>query len=189
MQDIYERARKTRVTIFDVDGVLTDGALYYADAGEGMKAFSVHDGHGIRMLRDAGVAAAIISSRSSGALEARARNLGIELLYQGAADKLAAFSELLVRCGIRAEACAYVGDDLVDLPVMQRCGLAVAVPDAPAAVRRQAHYVTRARGGRGAVREICEIILRAQGSHAASGRSVRRAAGNGIAGMAASGLP
>ena len=87
-------------------------------------------------------------------LEARARNLGIELLFQGAADKLAAFSELLGRCGTGAEACAYVGDDLVDLPVMKRCGLAVAVPDAPALVRRQAQYVTRARGGHGAAREI-----------------------------------
>jgi 3-deoxy-D-manno-octulosonate 8-phosphate phosphatase (KDO 8-P phosphatase) len=164
MQDIYERARKIRVAIFDVDGVLTDGALYYEDSGKEMKAFSVHDGHGIRMLRDSGVALAIISSRSSHSLEARARNLGIELLFQGAADKLAAFSELQGRCGTGAEACAYVGDDLVDLPVMKRCGLAVAVPDAPASVRQQAQYVTRARGGHGAVREFCEIILHAQGS-------------------------
>ena len=167
MQDIYERARKIRVAVFDVDGVLTDGALYYTDAGEEMKAFSVHDGHGMRMLRESGVAAAIISSRSSGALEARARNLGIELLFQGVADKLAAFSELLGRCDVGAEACAYVGDDLVDLPVMKRCGLAVAVPDAPARVLRQAHYVTRARGGHGAAREFCEILLHAQGSLAA----------------------
>jgi 3-deoxy-D-manno-octulosonate 8-phosphate phosphatase (KDO 8-P phosphatase) len=164
MQDIYERARKIRLAIFDVDGVLTDGALYYADSGKEMKAFSVRDGHGMRMLRDSGVALAIISSRSSHSLEARARNLGIELLFQGAADKLAAFSELQGRCGTGAEACAYVGDDLVDLPVMKRCGLAVAVPDAPASVRQQAQYVTRARGGHGAVREFCEIILHAQGS-------------------------
>jgi 3-deoxy-D-manno-octulosonate 8-phosphate phosphatase (KDO 8-P phosphatase) len=147
--------------------VLTDGALYYADSGEELKAFSVHDGHGMKMLRESGVALAIISSRSSRSLEARARNLGIELLFQGAADKLAAFGELLSRCGTGAEACAYVGDDLVDLPVMKRCGLAVAVPDAPALVRRQAQYVTRARGGRGAAREFCEIILHAQGSLAA----------------------
>ncbi|MGH9576449.1 MAG: KdsC family phosphatase [Terriglobales bacterium] len=167
MQDIYERARKIRVAIFDVDGVLTDGALYYTDAGEELKAFSVHDGHGMRMLRESGVALAIISSRRSRSLEARARNLGIELLFQGAADKLAAFGELLGRCDIGAEACAYVGDDLVDLPVMKRCGLAVAVPDAPARVRRQAQYVTHARGGHGAAREICEIILHAQGSLAA----------------------
>ncbi len=164
MQDVYNRARNIRVAIFDVDGVLTDGALYYTDTGEEMKAFSVHDGHGMRMLREGGVALAIISSRSSRSLEARARNLGIELLFQGAADKLAAFSELLGRCDIGAEACACVGDDLVDLPVMKRCGLAVAVPDAPALVRRRAQYVTRARGGHGAAREFCEIILHAQGS-------------------------
>jgi 3-deoxy-D-manno-octulosonate 8-phosphate phosphatase (KDO 8-P phosphatase) len=164
MQDIYERARKVRVAIFDVDGVLTEGALYYADTGEEMKAFSVLDGHGIRMLQEGGVAAAIISGRSSGALGARARNLGIELLFQGASDKLAAFDEILGRCGVTAESCAFVGDDLPDLPVMARCGLAIAVPDAPAPVRRRAQYVTRARGGHGAVREVCEIILHARGS-------------------------
>jgi 3-deoxy-D-manno-octulosonate 8-phosphate phosphatase (KDO 8-P phosphatase) len=164
MQDIYERARKIRVAIFDVDGVLTDGALHYADTGEEMKAFSVLDGHGIRMLQEGGVAAAIISGRSSRVLEARASNLGIELLFQGASDKLAAFGEILGRCGLGAESCAYVGDDLPDLPVMARCGLAVSVPGAPAPVRRQAQYVTRACGGRGAVREVCEIILRARGS-------------------------
>ena len=163
MQDIYERAKKIRIAIFDVDGVLTDGGLYYADAGGEMKAFSVHDGHGIRMLGESGVAAAIISGRSSRALEARARNLGIELLFQGAAEKLAAYDEILQRCGVTGEACAFVGDDLPDLPVMERCGLAVAVPEAPAPVRRRAQYVTRARGGRGAVREVCEIILHARG--------------------------
>jgi len=164
MQDVYNRAKRIRVAVFDVDGVLTDGALYYTDAGEEMKAFNVHDGHGMRMLKDSGVALAIITSRNSRGVEARARNLGIELLFQGAADKLAAFNELLGRCGADAEACAYVGDDVVDLPVLKRCGLAVSVPDAPPLVRRQAHYVTRARGGRGAVREVCEVILHAQGS-------------------------
>jgi len=167
MQDVYNRAKRIRVAAFDVDGVLTDGALYYTDAGEEMKAFNVHDGHGMRMLRDSGVALAIITSRSSRGVEARARNLGIELLFQGAADKLVAFNELLGRCGADAEACAYVGDDVVDLPVLKRCGLAVSVPDAPPLVRRHAHYVTRARGGRGAVREVCEVILHAQGSLAA----------------------
>jgi len=167
MQDVYNRAKRIRVAVFDVDGVLTDGALYYTDAGEEMKAFNVHDGHGMRMLKDSGVALAIITSRNSRGVEARARNLGIELLFQGAADKLVAFNELLGRCGADAEACAYVGDDVVDLPVLKRCGLAVSVPDAPPLVRRQAHYVTRARGGRGAVREVCEVILHAQGSLAA----------------------
>ena len=164
MQEVYERARHVRVAIFDVDGVLTDGALYLTDSGEELKAFNVHDGHGMKMLKESGVVLAIISSRSSRCVEQRARNLGIELLFQDAADKLAAFNELLGRCGVAASACAYVGDDVVDLPVMKHCGLAVAVPDAPAVVRRHAHYVTRARGGRGAAREVCELIMHAQGS-------------------------
>lgn len=164
MQDIYDRARKIRLAAFDVDGVLTDGALYYADPGEELKRFSVLDGHGMRMLKDSGIDLAIITSRRSGCVEARARNLGIDLLYQGVSDKLVAFRELLGRCGIDAAACAYAGDDLVDLPVMKRCGLAVSVPDAPASVRREAHFVTRARGGAGAVRELSEVILYARGS-------------------------
>ncbi len=167
MQDIYERARKIRVAIFDVDGVLTDGTLYFTDKGEELKAFNVRDGHGMRLLKESGILLAILSSRASRAVEERARNLGVELLIQGAGDKLAAFSELLGRCAAAATSCAYLGDDLVDLPVMERCGLAVAVPDAPAAVRRRSHYVTRARGGRGAAREVCELILHAQGSLAA----------------------
>jgi|SRR5882672_523764 len=167
MQKIYERARNIRVAAFDVDGVLTDGSLYYADSGEEMKRFNVHDGHGMRMLKDSGVTLAIITSRSSRCVEARARNLGIELLFQGVADKLTAFGELLRRCGVDAAACAYVGDDLVDLPVMKRCGLAATVPGAPAPVLRQAHFVTQARGGEGAVREFCELVLYAQGSLAA----------------------
>lgn len=164
MQDIYDRARNVRVAAFDVDGVLTDGALYYTDSGQELKAFNVLDGHGMKMLQESGVALAIISSRSSRSVEERARNLGIELVFQGAADKLAAFNELLRRCRGAAGACAYVGDDVADLPVMRRCGLAVTVPDAPALVRRHAHYVTRARGGGGAVREVCELIMHAQGS-------------------------
>ena len=167
MQAIYDRARNIRVAAFDVDGVLTDGTLYYADSGEELKAFDVRDGHGLKMLKDSGVTLAIITSRSSRALEARASNLGIDLLFQGAADKLTAFQELLGRCGAGAEACAYSGDDVVDLPVLKRCGLAVAVAGSPALVRRHAHYVTRARGGGGAVREICELILHARGTLAA----------------------
>ena len=164
MQDIYERARQIRVAIFDVDGILTDGTLYYGESGEELKVFNVLDGHGMRMLQDEGVALAIISSRSSRCVETRARNFGIELLYQGTHDKLAAFGDLLERCAVAAGACAYVGDDVVDLPVMKRCGLAFSVPDAPAVVRREAHYVTRARGGRGAAREVCEIILHSRAS-------------------------
>lgn len=164
MQEIYERARNIRVAAFDVDGVLTDGGLYYADSGEEYKRFNVQDGLGIKMLKDSGVTPAIITSRTSRCVADRARDLGIELLFQGVADKLVAFRELLGRCGVEPTACAYVGDDLVDLPIMTRCGLAATVPGAPATVRHHAHFVTRARGGEGAAREFCELILYAQGS-------------------------
>lgn len=164
MQDLHDRAKRVRLAIFDVDGVLTDGVLYYSGSGEELKAFNVRDGQGMKMLQASGVELAIISSRSSRSIELRARDLGIELLYQGAADKLAAFQELLVRLKLEPAAAAYMGDDLVDLPVLLRCGLAVAMPEAPAAVQRHAHYVTRARGGQGAARELCELILHAQGT-------------------------
>ena len=161
---VTERARRIRVLIFDVDGVMTDGRLYYTDSGEEMKAFDVHDGLGIKLLQAAGVAAAIITSRSSQLVELRARNLGIAHLVQGAEDKAAAFAELIAGCGFDAEQAGFVGDDLVDLPVLRRCGLAIAVPEAPQILKQQVHYVTRARGGRGAVREACELVLQAQGA-------------------------
>ena len=164
LQDVYSRAKRIRLAIFDVDGVLTDGALTFAAGGEELKVFNVLDGHGMKLLQDSGVALAVITSRSSRAVEERMRNLGVELLFQGAQDKLAAFNELLARQRITADAASFIGDDLQDLPVMSRCGLAAAVPDAPAAVRRHAHYVTRARGGHGAAREFCELLMHAQGS-------------------------
>ena len=147
-----------------MDGVLTDGALYYSDAGEEMKAFNVHDGHGMRMLQSSGVRLAIITSRQSRCVELRARNLGIDFLYQGVADKRVAFEELLRKLGLPAAAASYMGDDVIDLPVLRRCGLAIAVPAACALVRRHAHYVTLAPGGQGAVREACELIMHIQGT-------------------------
>ncbi len=167
MQDIYQRARPIRLAVFDVDGVLTDGALSFTGSGEELKVFNVLDGHGMKLLQESGVALAVITSRSSHAVEERMRGLGIDHLFQGAQDKLAAFGELLARTETAAQAVSYIGDDLQDLPVMTRCGLAASVPDAPAVVRRHAHYVTRARGGRGAVREYCDLIMHAQGSLAA----------------------
>lgn len=164
MQEIYERAKRIRLAIFDVDGVLTDGGLYYTDSGEELKVFSVRDGLGMRMLQASGVQLAIISSRRSRCVELRARGLGIAHVHQGISDKLAAFRELLARLALDAAAVAYMGDDLVDVPVLRRSGFAVAVPEAPAAVQRHAHYVTQAGGGRGAVRELCELILHAQGT-------------------------
>ena len=164
MQEIHDRAGCVRLAIFDVDGVLTDGALYYTDAGEELKAFNVRDGHGLKMLQATGIRLAILTSRRSNCVELRARNLGIDLLRQGVADKRTAFEDMLHGLGLAADAACYMGDDVIDLPVLRRCGLAVTVPEAPALVRRHAHYVTVAAGGRGAVREACELIMRAQGT-------------------------
>lgn len=164
MHDVYHRAKRIRLAIFDVDGVLTDGSLYFTDSGEELKAFNVRDGHGMKMLQAGGVRLGIITSRTSRCVELRAKNLGIDLLYQGVSDKLVAFQELLARLKLDAAASAYMGDDVIDLPVMRRCGLALTVADAPAAVKSHAQYVSRAQGGRGAVREVCEIIMQAQGT-------------------------
>ena len=161
---LTERARRLRILIFDVDGVMTDGTLYYADSGEEMKAFNAHDGQGIKLLQAGGVAAAIITSRRSRVVELRAQNLGIAHLVQGAEDKLAAFNALLASCKLDPSQAGFLGDDVVDLPVLMRCGLALAVPDAPELLKQHVHYVTRARGGHGAVREACELVLRAQGT-------------------------
>ncbi len=162
MQHILEKARKIRLVIFDVDGVLTDGSLYLTDSGDEIKAFNSHDGHGIKMLRASGVKVAIITGRESRCVDLKAKDLGVTLLYQGAKNKLPVFEALLKKLELDASACAYVGDDLIDLPVMLRCGLAVCVPAAPALVKKHAHYVTRHEGGCGAAREICEIVMRAQ---------------------------
>lgn len=164
MQEIYQRARSTLLAIFDVDGVLTDSTLYFIDSGEEIKAFNVRDGQGMKMLRESGVRLAIISSRDSRSVEARARSLGIDLLYQGVSDKFTAFQDLLGRLNLDAGAAAYMGDDLIDVPVMKHCGLALTVADAPAAVKNSAHYVSRVRGGCGAVREVCELVMYAQGT-------------------------
>ena len=164
MQPIYDKAKRVRLLILDVDGVLTDGALYLTDSGEEFKAFNSLDGHGLRMLRESGIELAIITGRTSKSVELRAKNLGIELLFQGVADKAQSFSALLAARALEASATAYMGDDVVDLPVLRRCGLALAVPHAPLIVRRHADYVTQAQGGHGAVREACELIMHAQGT-------------------------
>ena len=164
MQDIYNKARRIRLAAFDVDGVLTDGTLYLTDGGEEIKGFNSLDGHGLKMLRESGVELAIITGRTSRSVQLRAKNLGIELLYQGIEDKARAFAELLAARGLAAADASYMGDDVVDLPVLTRCGFALTVPEAPLLVRQHAHYVTRAGGGRGAVREACELIMHAQGT-------------------------
>lgn len=164
MQAVFDRARALKLVVFDVDGVLTDGKLYLSDSGEEIKAFNTLDGHGLKMLHASGVELAIITGRKSRLVELRATNLGISLLFQGVADKLTAFRELLGQLGLQPEQAAFMGDDLVDLPPMRRAGLAIAVPAAPELVKQHSHYVTERNGGEGAVREVCELIMRAQGS-------------------------
>ncbi len=159
-----KRAEGLKLMIFDVDGVMTDGTLYYSERGEELKAFNVRDGHGIKMLRQYGVEVALITARNSRAVELRAVNLGIAQIYQGVEDKRGAYAALLAQLGLAAEQSGYMGDDLPDLPLITRCGFAATVPAAPEALKSRAHYVARAPGGHGAVREVCEFILRAQGA-------------------------
>lgn len=162
--EMTDRVQRLKLMIFDVDGVLTDGTLYFSEAGTELKAFNARDGHGIKMLRQSGVEVAILSARTSRAVEMRAVELGISVIEQGAADKGAAFESLVARLRVPAAAAGYMGDDVVDLPVFKRCGFAVSVPEAPEMVRERVHHVTRTPGGRGAVREVCELIMRTQGS-------------------------
>jgi 3-deoxy-D-manno-octulosonate 8-phosphate phosphatase (KDO 8-P phosphatase) len=162
--DILERMRQLRLMIFDVDGVLTDGTLYFSETGAELKAFNARDGHGLKVLKESGVEVALLSARRSRAVEARAAELGITFVEQGASDKSAAFESLIGRLRTSAAAAGYMGDDWVDLPVLARCGFAASVPEAPEIVRERVHHVTRAPGGRGAAREVCELIMRAQGT-------------------------
>jgi 3-deoxy-D-manno-octulosonate 8-phosphate phosphatase (KDO 8-P phosphatase) len=161
---LAERIKPLRLVAFDVDGVLTDGGLYLSDSGEEFKRFNSLDGHGLKMLKASGVELAIITGRTSKCVELRARNLGISRLYQGVEDKLAVMQALLAELKLAPEAAAFMGDDVVDLPVMRRVGLALSVPAAPQVVRDHAHYVSLREAGHGAVREVCEMILGAQGT-------------------------
>jgi 3-deoxy-D-manno-octulosonate 8-phosphate phosphatase (KDO 8-P phosphatase) len=162
--DALERARRVKFMIFDVDGVLTDGNLWYGPSGEEMKAFHAFDGHGVKMLGESGVRLAILSGRKSPAVAARARELGIEHVLQGVEEKRDCYHGLLKRLRLDAQDTGYMGDDLVDLPVLVRCGFGCTIPDAPEEVRKRVHYVASAPAGRGAAREVCEYIMRAQGT-------------------------
>ncbi len=158
-----ERLKAIRLVLLDVDGVLTAGEIIYGDSGEQFKVFDVKDGVGIRMLKAAGIQVGIITGRSGQALRHRCANLGIDLVFDGTRDKTKVLDQVLAHTGLSAEAAAFVGDDLPDLAVMKKVGLAVAVADAHEAVRGVAHLITRAGGGRGAVREVSDAILKAQG--------------------------
>jgi len=168
------RARAVKLMIFDVDGVLTDGTLLYGPAGEELKAFSAHDGHGLKMLAESGIVCALLSGRRSAAVALRAQELGIAEVHQGIEDKLEVFQRLTRQMRLSFEQCGFMGDELVDLPVLTRCGFACAPREAPEAVRRRVHYVATAPAGRGAAREVCELLMRAQ-------RSLEQAVGKYLA--------
>jgi 3-deoxy-D-manno-octulosonate 8-phosphate phosphatase (KDO 8-P phosphatase) len=153
---------RIQALVLDVDGVLTDGRLFYSDSGEQMKSFHVRDGYGIKALQAAGIAVAVISGRRSLATQHRCRELGIERVALGVSDKSVALTALCASLGLQPDACACVGDDLPDTAMLQMAGLAIAVADAHPQVRRLAHRRTRARGGDGAVREVCDWLLAAR---------------------------
>lgn len=158
-----EHARAVKLMAFDVDGVLTDGRLYFSANGDEIKAFASRDGHGMRLLQSEGVRLAIITGRSSRSVELRANNLGIDIVKQGVSDKRGVLREVLAELGMSFENAGFMGDDVVDLPVIRSCGFSATVADGHELVRRHVDYVARYPAGRGAVREVCELILRAQG--------------------------
>ncbi|HVK93442.1 MAG TPA: HAD family hydrolase [Noviherbaspirillum sp.] len=166
--DAVTRAARVRLMIFDVDGILTDGSLHYGPDGEHIKTFNVLDGHGIKLLQQFGVATAIISARQSPIVARRASDLGIQHVYQGVHDKRTAFEQLLAHTGIAADACGFIGDDVIDLPILRQVVFAASVPSGHPEVQSRVHYVTRASGGRGAARELCDFLLRAQGNYEAA---------------------
>jgi 3-deoxy-D-manno-octulosonate 8-phosphate phosphatase (KDO 8-P phosphatase) len=161
---VLEKAKKLKLLILDVDGVLTDGRLLFDNEGTEYKCFHARDGHGIKLLRQTGVEVAVISGRNSKSVALRMKSLGIGHVYQGHENKLSAFAELLEKAGATPEQAAHVGDDLLDLPIMTRVGLAIAVNDANFAVKERADWCTSLSGGQGAVREVCDLIMQAQGS-------------------------
>ncbi len=164
MEDAIEkRAARIKLLLMDCDGVLTDGRLWLLENGDEQKSFNVKDGLGLELFRRAGLQTGIISGRTSRAVERRARELGVRFIRQGEPDKIKVLGELLAQAGVAESEVAFIGDDLSDIPIMQRSEFAVAVADAAEETRSVAHYVTQARGGLGAVREVVEIILKAQG--------------------------
>ncbi len=168
LPDALSRARNVKLIAFDVDGVMTDGTLFLADDGQEYKGFNSLDGHGLKMLKSTGVELAIITGRHSKVVENRALNLGITLVHQGAHDKLAVYESLCRDLRLKHEETAFMGDDVVDLPVMRRAGLAIAVPAAPELVKAHSHYITSRAAGHGAVREACEFLMQAQATLASA---------------------
>ncbi len=158
-----ENLAAVELVAFDVDGVFTDGRLYFSDAGSETKAFHTQDGYGVRRLLEAGIGVAVISGRSSSAVERRMQELGVDHVIQGCRDKVAALDTLCDSLGLTPRQCMYAGDDVPDLPLLRHVGTSVAVANAVDAVRAECDYETSAAGGFGAVREICELVLAAKG--------------------------
>ncbi len=161
-RDVMSRAAQVRLLICDVDGVLTDGKLFFTSDGQELKSFHARDGHGIKLLQRTGVETAVISGRNSPAVALRMDSLGVRHVYQGRESKLAPFEELLSLLGLTPEQTAFVGDDLLDLPLLRRVGLAITVADAHFSITSAAHWTTTQAGGHGAVREVCDLIMHAQ---------------------------
>ncbi len=162
-EDVLARARRIKLLLMDCDGVLTDGRLWLTEDYDEQKAFHARDGQGISLMHRAGLRTGIISGRKSSAVERRAHDLKMAFVHQFAKDKVKALDEIISDAAVPVEECAFVGDDLADIPPMRRVGLAFAVADAVEETKQAAHYVTKMKGGRGAVREACELILKAQG--------------------------
>lgn len=162
--ELAARAKAVKLLIMDVDGVLTDGHIYIRDNGEEVKSFHTLDGHGLKMLQSSGVQTAIITGRDAPSVGLRVKQLGINYYYKGIHDKKAAYADLRAQAGVEEHECAFIGDDVVDLPVMVRCGLPVAVPEAHDFVLRHAVYITKKPAGKGAVRELCDLIMQAHGT-------------------------
>jgi 3-deoxy-D-manno-octulosonate 8-phosphate phosphatase (KDO 8-P phosphatase) len=172
--ELMARAARVRLLVFDVDGVLTDGGLYYGEGGEVMKRFDVKDGHGLVMARLAGLRTALLTARSSSIVEVRGRELGLSAVFQGRKHKESGLRELLSELEVSPEACAYMGDDLNDLGAMALVGLSACPADAVPEVRQTVHHITHARGGQGAARELVELCLKASGRWEATVQHMKR---------------
>jgi 3-deoxy-D-manno-octulosonate 8-phosphate phosphatase (KDO 8-P phosphatase) len=165
MESILKKAKLIRLAIFDVDGVMTAGALHYGTQGIESKHFHVHDGQGMKLLQKSGIPIGIITTCQSDIVRRRMHDLGIEHVYQGQVDKLPAYENIKQKLNLEDQQIAYVGDDLPDLPILSRVGLAITVRNAPKIMHQYAHWVTKKKGGKGAVREVCELLMQAQDTY------------------------
>ncbi|NQT22253.1 MAG: HAD hydrolase family protein [Candidatus Omnitrophica bacterium] len=163
MSDVIERAKKIKLLLLDVDGVLTDGRIIYGDYGDEIKNFDVNDGLGVMLVKRAGLKCAIITAKSSRIVKKRAKLMGVDKVYGDYHYKIEALPDILRRFAVKEEEICFVGDDIIDIPILKRIGLAICVPNAMDDVKKIAHHTTEKMGGRGAVREVCELLLKVQG--------------------------